>query len=65
MHRTWKVSDPLVRDKVREAVFHKVVPVYRMHMENCQSEKQQQQQKCARRHSVEQLESQLQELFEG
>lgn len=65
VHRTWKVSDPLVRDKVREAVFHKVVPVYRMHMENCRSEKQQQQQKCARRHSVEQLESQLQELFEG
>ncbi|XP_066353919.1 exocyst complex component EXO70B1-like [Miscanthus floridulus] len=60
VHKTWKVSNPLIRNKVREAIFHKVIPVYRMHMENC-SEKQQK----SARYSIQQLESQLQELFEG
>jgi hypothetical protein len=60
VHKTWKISNPLIRNKVREAIFHKVIPVYRMHMENY-SEKQQK----SARYSIQQLESQLQELFEG
>ncbi|RLN24865.1 exocyst complex component EXO70A1-like [Panicum miliaceum] len=59
VQKTWKVTDPLIRHKVREAIFQKVIPDYRIHMENY-SEKQK-----SERYSIEQLESQLQELFEG
>ncbi|CAO2192364.1 unnamed protein product [Urochloa humidicola] len=57
VQETWKVTDPLIRRKVREAIFQKVIPEYRMHMENSE--------KKSGRYSIEQLESQLQELFEG
>ncbi|CAO2179918.1 unnamed protein product [Urochloa humidicola] len=59
VQKTWKVTDPLIRHNVREAIFQKVIPEYRMHMENY-SEKGK-----AARYSIDQLESQLQELFEG
>lgn len=60
VQKTWKVTDPLIRHKVREAIFQKVIPEYRMHMENYSEKKQK-----SARYSIEQLESQLQELFEG
>lgn len=34
VHKSWKVTDPLVRKIVREAVCRKVIPLYKMHMEN-------------------------------
>uniref|UniRef100_A0A0E0JJ43 Exocyst subunit Exo70 family protein n=1 Tax=Oryza punctata TaxID=4537 RepID=A0A0E0JJ43_ORYPU len=60
VQKTWKVTNPNVRLKLREAIIQKVIPVYQMQMGN-QSEKKQ---KFAR-YSVEQLESQLLEMFEG
>ncbi|CAO2203544.1 unnamed protein product [Urochloa humidicola] len=60
VQKTWKVTDPLIRHKVREAIFQKVIPEYRMHVENYLEKKLK-----AERYSIEQLESQLQELFEG
>lgn len=62
VQKTWKITDPLIRQKLREAIFQKVIPEYRMHMENY-SEKQ--QKSATARYSIKQLESQLQELFEG
>ncbi|CAD6231474.1 unnamed protein product [Miscanthus lutarioriparius] len=60
-HKHWKVSDPLMRHKLREAISHKVLPsLYRMHVE-CDSEKMNK----SARYSIEQIESQLLELFEG
>jgi hypothetical protein len=60
-HKHWKVADPLMRHKLREAISHKVLPsLYRMHVE-CDSEKMNK----SARYSIEQIESQLLELFEG
>ncbi|XP_066308898.1 uncharacterized protein [Miscanthus floridulus] len=60
-HKHWKVADPLMRHKLREAISHKVLPsLYRMHVE-CDSEKMPK----SARYSIEQIESQLLELFEG
>ncbi|TVU20927.1 hypothetical protein EJB05_30533, partial [Eragrostis curvula] len=58
--KNWKVTDPLLRQMLREAISLKVIPLYRMHMEN-HSEKSHK----SARYSIEQLESQLVELFEG
>ncbi|BAF09129.1 exocyst complex component EXO70A1 [Oryza sativa Japonica Group] len=60
VQKTWKVTNPNVRLKLREAIIQKLIPVYQMQMGN-QSEKKQ----MSARYSVEQLESQLLEMFEG
>lgn len=61
-HKNWKVADPLMRHKLREAISHKVLPsLYRMHAVECDSEKMNK----SARYSIEQVESQLLELFEG
>lgn len=50
-HKNWKVADPIVRNKLREAICHKVLPLlYRMHME-CDSEKMPK----SARYSIEQI----------
>ncbi|TVU20786.1 hypothetical protein EJB05_30382, partial [Eragrostis curvula] len=33
-HKCWKVTDPLVRKMLREAICRKVIPLYQMHMEH-------------------------------
>lgn len=40
VQKTWKVTDPLIRHKVREGIFQKVIPEYRMHIENYSEKKQ-------------------------
>ncbi|KAK3160739.1 hypothetical protein QOZ80_1BG0063790 [Eleusine coracana subsp. coracana] len=59
VQKSWKVTDPLIRKMVREAVCRKVIPLYQMHMENYSNKK------MSMRYNSEQLESQLLELFEG
>lgn len=60
-HKNWKVADPLLRDRLREAVSHKVLPLlYRMQVE-CGSEKLHK----SATYSVDQIKSQLLKLFEG
>ncbi|KAL6850541.1 hypothetical protein ACP4OV_021168 [Aristida adscensionis] len=59
VQKTWKISDPMIRQKVRETISQKVIPQYRMHIENYSAK-----QKSAR-YSIENLESLLQELFEA
>ncbi|XP_040380732.1 uncharacterized protein LOC102719212 [Oryza brachyantha] len=61
VQKTWKVSDPLVRQKLREAITQKVIPLYRMCLESYSEKKQQ---KSARL-DVEHLKAQLLEIFEG
>uniref|UniRef100_A0A0D9V178 Exocyst subunit Exo70 family protein n=1 Tax=Leersia perrieri TaxID=77586 RepID=A0A0D9V178_9ORYZ len=60
VQKTWKVTDPNIRLKLREAIIQKVIPIYQMQMENQSGKKQK-----SARYSVEQLESQLLDMFEG
>ncbi|XP_062208434.1 exocyst complex component EXO70B1-like [Phragmites australis] len=60
VQKNWKVTDPLMRQMLREAISQKVIPLYRMHMENYSEKKHK-----STRYSIEQLGSQLLELFEG
>ncbi|TVU20783.1 hypothetical protein EJB05_30379, partial [Eragrostis curvula] len=60
VQKTWKVSDQSIRQKLRMAISQRVIPLYQMHMEYysekmCKSEK----------YSIEQIESEIRQLFEG
>lgn len=56
MQKTWKVSDPLIRQKLREAIIQKVIPLFRQQLEKKHKPSYDR---------VEHLESQLLEMFEG
>ncbi|CAL4956558.1 unnamed protein product [Urochloa decumbens] len=60
VQKNWKVTDPLIRQKLRLSIYQKVIPLYRLHMENY-SEKIHK----SRRYNIEQIESQLLGMFEG
>lgn len=58
--RPWKVEDPLLRKRMRQAVIGKLIPTYRLFLKK-------QQNKPAKliEHTPEELEEMLLELFEG
>ncbi|CAL4976234.1 unnamed protein product [Urochloa decumbens] len=60
VQKNWKVTDPLIRQKLRLSIYQKIIPLYRLHMENY-SEKILK----SRRYNIEQIESQLLGMFEG
>ncbi|KAL6839452.1 hypothetical protein ACP4OV_030722 [Aristida adscensionis] len=59
MQKNWKVTDPLMRRMLREAISEKVIPLYQIHMENYS------EQHKSVRYGIEQVKSQLLEMFEG
>lgn len=60
VQKTWKVTDPVIRQKLREKITQKVIPLYRMYLESYSEKKQK-----SARFNVEHLEAQLLEIFEG
>ncbi|EAY74149.1 hypothetical protein OsI_02031 [Oryza sativa Indica Group] len=60
VQKTWKVTDPVIRQKLREKITQKVIPLYRMYLESYSDKKQK-----SARFNVEHLEARLLEIFEG
>ncbi|XP_052150622.1 exocyst complex component EXO70E2-like [Oryza glaberrima] len=60
VQKTWKVTDPVIGQKLREKITQKVIPLYRMYLESYSDKKQK-----SARFNVEHLEARLLEIFEG
>uniref|UniRef100_A0A0E0JJ39 Exocyst subunit Exo70 family protein n=1 Tax=Oryza punctata TaxID=4537 RepID=A0A0E0JJ39_ORYPU len=61
LEQTWKVTDPVIRQKLRVEIVQNVIPLYRIYLE---SYSEYYKQKSVR-YNVEHLEAGLMEMFEG